>query len=82
VAGERRLTPRERAAEALFTGLRRRDGVDLAALRERYGLDPLVEWREGLDSAATAGLVVVKAERLGLADRGMLLSNEVFRAFV
>ena len=40
-AGERRLTARERRAEALFTGLRRRDGVDLAVFRKRYGLDPL-----------------------------------------
>jgi oxygen-independent coproporphyrinogen-3 oxidase len=82
VAGERRLTPRERAAEALFTGLRRREGVEIAAFRERHGLDPLAEWREGLDSAAEAGLVVLEAGRLRLTDRGMLLSNEVFQAFV
>jgi oxygen-independent coproporphyrinogen-3 oxidase len=82
VAGERRLTARERAAEALFTGLRRRDGIDLALFRARYGLDPLVEWREGLDAAATAGLVVTEGSSLRLTERGMPLSNEVFRVFV
>jgi len=82
VAGERRLSPRERAAEALFTGLRRRDGVDLAAFRERHGLDPLAEWHEGLDTATRARLVAVDSDRLRLTDRGMLLSNEVFSAFV
>jgi oxygen-independent coproporphyrinogen-3 oxidase len=82
VAGERHLAPRERAAEALFTGLRRRDGIDRAAFQQRHGLDPLTEWREGLDSAVNAGLVVVEAGRLRLTDRGVLLSNEVFRAFV
>ncbi len=82
VAGERRLTARERATEALFTGLRRRDGIELATFRGRYGLDPLVEWREGLDSAAKAGLALVEGGRLRLTDRGVLLSNEVFRAFV
>jgi oxygen-independent coproporphyrinogen-3 oxidase len=81
-AGERRLTARERAAEALLTGMRRREGVDLAAFRGRYGIDPLAEWREGLDPAAQAGLVVVEVGRLRLTDRGVLLSNEVFRAFV
>jgi oxygen-independent coproporphyrinogen-3 oxidase len=82
VAGERRLTARERAAEALFTGLRRRDGVDLAAFRARHGLDPLAEWREGLGAAAAARLAVAEGGRLRLTDRGMLLSNEVFEAFV
>ena len=81
-AGERRLTARERPAEALFTGLRRRDGVDLAAFRRRHGLDPLVEWADGLDQVAAANLVTVANGRLRLTDRGMLLSNEVFQAFV
>jgi oxygen-independent coproporphyrinogen-3 oxidase len=82
VAGERRLGPRERAGEALFTGLRRREGVDLASFRGRHGIDPLAEWREGLGSAARAGLVAAEAGRLRLTDRGVLLSNEVFRLFV
>jgi oxygen-independent coproporphyrinogen-3 oxidase len=81
-AGERRLTARERAAEALFTGLRRRAGVDLAAYGRRYDLDPLEEWRDGLEAAASAGLVAVEAGRLRLTDRGLLLSNEVFQVFV
>ena len=33
MAGERRLTARERAAEALFTGLRRREAVDVVSFR-------------------------------------------------
>ena len=82
LAGERLLGARDRAAEALFTGLRRSGGIDLAAYRTRYGLDPLAEWREGLDAARAAGLVVVEAARLRLTDRGVLLSNEVFQAFV
>jgi coproporphyrinogen III oxidase-like Fe-S oxidoreductase len=62
--------------------LRRRDGLDVGAFRGRHGLDPLAEWKEGLGDAETAGLVVAEAGRLRLTDRGMLLSNEVFRAFV
>jgi oxygen-independent coproporphyrinogen-3 oxidase len=81
VAGERRPGARERAAEALYTGLRRRAGVDLARFRLR-GLDPLEEWAVGLEEARAAGLVALEGDRLRLTDRGMLLSNEVFRAFV
>jgi coproporphyrinogen III oxidase-like Fe-S oxidoreductase len=43
------LSARERAAEALFTALRRREGIRLAAFRARHGIDPFVEWKDGLD---------------------------------
>jgi coproporphyrinogen III oxidase-like Fe-S oxidoreductase len=82
VGGERRLAAHEIAAEALFTGLRRRDGIDLAAFRERHDLDPCAEWREGLEAAESAGLVIRAAGRLRLTGRGMLLSNEIFQGFV
>jgi putative oxygen-independent coproporphyrinogen III oxidase len=81
-AGCRVLAPRERAAEALFTGLRRRAGVDVRAFTRRHGIDPLVEWAASLAESERAGLVGVGAGRLRLTDRGYLLSNEVFRAFV
>lgn len=81
-AGERRLGPRERAAEAAFTGLRRREGVDLAAFRQRYGADLFEEYGENLRLPIAAGLLERSAERLRLTDRGVLLSNEVFQAFV
>jgi oxygen-independent coproporphyrinogen-3 oxidase len=81
-AGGLRPSPRERAAEALFTGLRRREGIALAALRGRYGIDPLVEWKDGLETVPRAGLVVVDEDRLRLTDRGMLLSNEVLALFI
>jgi oxygen-independent coproporphyrinogen-3 oxidase len=81
-AGVRLPSARERAAEALFTGLRRRAGVGLAAFRARYGIDPLSEWQDGLDRAERAGLVAVAGDQLRLTDRGVLLSNEVFASFV
>jgi oxygen-independent coproporphyrinogen-3 oxidase len=82
VAGERVLGWRERAGEALFTGLRRGEGIDLEAFRRRYGLDPLMEWAPALEESTRAGLVEVVGGRLSLTARGVLLSNEVFRAFV
>jgi len=82
MAGERVLSPRDRAAEALFTGLRRREGVALGGFRDRYGLDPVTEWAEGLGRASNAGLVEARDGRLRLTNRGVLLSNEVFGVFV
>jgi len=82
MAGERRLDARESAQEALFTGLRRAEGVDLQAFRRRHGLDPLVEWARGLQEAARARLVETSGGTLRLTERGVLVSNEVFRLFV
>ena len=82
VAGERRLAPRERAGEALFTALRRREGVELATFRRRYGFDPAHEHALAIREAVAAGLLEAAGGRLRLTERGVLLSNEVFRAFV
>jgi oxygen-independent coproporphyrinogen-3 oxidase len=82
VAGQRVLSPRERAAEALFTGLRRRDGVELAAFSARYGIQPLDEYASALSDVFAAGLLESAAGRLRLTDEGVLVSNEVFAAFV
>ena len=81
-AGERVLSARERAAEALFTGLRRREGVNLAAFRERHGLDPLEEWKAELRDSFAAGLLAEACGRVRLTDRGVLVSNEVFSVLV
>jgi oxygen-independent coproporphyrinogen-3 oxidase len=76
------LSDDERAAEALFMGLRLAEGIDLAAFQADYGLD--VQNRHGSELArlGDAGLIQIASGRLSLTDRGMLLSNEVFVSFV
>jgi putative oxygen-independent coproporphyrinogen III oxidase len=82
VAGERTPSHPEQVGEALFTALRRREGIDLAAFRARYGVDPLEDYRTALRDCWEARLLEVREGRLRLTDTGALLSNEVFRAFV
>jgi oxygen-independent coproporphyrinogen-3 oxidase len=82
MAAERRLGDRERLAEAAFTGLRRRGGLDLAGFRARYGADLLDEYGAALRRPMEAGLLAHEDGRLRLTERGMLLSNEVLQAFV
>jgi oxygen-independent coproporphyrinogen-3 oxidase len=82
VAGERRLAARERMSEAAFTGLRRREGIDLAAFRLRHGADLLREYGPALRDSFEAGLLETGDGRLRLTDRGLLVSNEVFQLFV
>lgn len=82
VAERTRLTPRERAAEAAFLGLRRLEGIDLAEFAARHGVDLVADYGEGLEPFFEAGLVEVEGGRLRLTRRGLALSNEVFQAFV
>jgi len=67
----------DRASEALIAGLRLLDGVDLAALRARYGKDFTGPGRETVADLAGAGLLENDGDRLRLTRRGRLVSNEV-----
>jgi oxygen-independent coproporphyrinogen-3 oxidase len=81
-AGAREPSARERLGEALFTGLRRTEGIDLADFGERYGVDVLAEYRGPFADAFAAGLLEQVDGRLRLTDKGVLLSNEVFQQLV
>jgi oxygen-independent coproporphyrinogen-3 oxidase len=82
VAETRQLSPAERLGDALFTGLRLTDGVNLDQIRERYGVD--VWQRYGVDLAVhvEAGLLRHEGARLWLTRAGMLLAHEVMTVFV
>ncbi len=69
-------------SESSPTGLRRRDGIDLGRFTSRYGVDPLAEFETPLRDSFSAGLLEIAEARLRLTARGVLLSNEVFQAFV
>lgn len=62
-------------SERLFLGLRLREGVCLSAEeRERFN--------EAIEQLVASGLLELEGARLRLTSRGLLLSNEVFQAFV
>jgi oxygen-independent coproporphyrinogen-3 oxidase len=74
--------PHRRLTEALFLGLRRREGVDLDALAARYGEDPRTTWAEAWRRGAEAGLVEERAGRTRLTREGRVRSNALFAEFV
>ena len=78
----RRMSGDERLGDALFTGLRLAEGVDLEAIRDRYGVDVWQRYGAELADHVDAGLVRREGNRLRLTRQGMLLAHEVMAVFV
>ncbi len=80
--GLRRLSPDERLGDALFTGLRLADGVDLDAIERRYGVDVWRKYGADLQPFVDEGCLKREGARMRLTRRGMLLAHEVMTVFV
>jgi oxygen-independent coproporphyrinogen-3 oxidase len=77
------LTPHDVLVEGLLTGLRLRDGADLAALRRRaQGLDPAVVYAEQFAVLAQAGLVEVAGGRARATAAGLPVLDRITAAFL
>jgi oxygen-independent coproporphyrinogen III oxidase len=78
----RRLTPDERLGDALFTGLRLTNGLDLDLLNARYNTNVWARYASDLQPFVDAGVLTGDSGSLRLTRRGMLLANEVMAIFV
>ena len=76
------LTPERRLEDALFTGLRLTEGLDLHHLDAAYGVDVWTRYGAALQPFVDAGLVCRDPGRIRLTREGMLLANEVMAVFV
>jgi oxygen-independent coproporphyrinogen-3 oxidase len=83
VCTERReLSAGERVEEALFTGLRLAEGIDLHGVKERYGVDVWAQFGGELQPFVDQGLLIYDDGRLRLTRPGMLLAHEVMTIFI
>jgi oxygen-independent coproporphyrinogen-3 oxidase len=78
----RRLSDAERLGDALFMGLRLADGLDLAVLGKRYGVDVWERYGSDLERFVDEGLLRREGSHLRLTRPGMLLAHEVMMVFV
>jgi oxygen-independent coproporphyrinogen-3 oxidase len=78
----RRLTTEERLGDALFTGLRLVDGIDVPAVEARYGVDLWQRFGTALTPFLDAGVLRREPDRLVLTRQGMLIAHEVMTVFV
>ena len=83
IPGEReRLEGAARAGEAIMLALRTAEGVDLAAFRERYGIDVNERYRAVVDDLVAAGVLAADTAHLRLTERGRFVANDVCGAFL
>ena len=82
IAERHELSEQDRAAEALFMGLRLKEGISLDEFHSEYGVDVIERFSADLPRLADAGLIETTGGRLTLTPAGRLLSNEVFVSFV
>ena len=78
----RRLTPDERLGDALFTGLRLAEGIDLDAIETRYGVDFWARYGADLEPFLEQGCLRRQGTRLWLTRPGMLIAHDVMTVFV
>jgi putative oxygen-independent coproporphyrinogen III oxidase len=83
VVTERRvLSSNDRLEEALFTGLRLSEGLDIEATGARYGTDVWDRYGQALEPFLQEEWLVREGPRLRLTREGMLMANEVMAVFV
>jgi oxygen-independent coproporphyrinogen-3 oxidase len=78
----RELSLETQLEEALFTGLRLAEGLDIERVSTRYRVDVWKRYGAALQPFLESGLVVYAPPRLRLSREGMLLANEVMAVFI
>jgi oxygen-independent coproporphyrinogen III oxidase len=81
-AERRALSATERLEDALFTGLRLNEGIDLRAVKSRYGVDVWGRYGGELQPFVDQGLLIYDGRGLRLTREGMLLAHEVMTVFI
>jgi oxygen-independent coproporphyrinogen-3 oxidase len=77
-AGREALSRTQQLAETVMLGLRRVEGIDRAAFRRRFGVDPGLVLREGPGGdLIDGGWIVVDPRTVRLTDPGFLLADHL-----
>jgi oxygen-independent coproporphyrinogen-3 oxidase len=76
IAEELPLSPIEAADEALVMGLRLSEGIDAAAIAERFGLAHIVDWSR-VDRLVGSGHLVRQSTRIAVTAKGRLLLDHI-----
>jgi len=71
------LTPEKAAAEAVWLGLRRKDGIDRERFRERFGVDAWERFSPDLSAWHESGHLALTDQELRLTSEGIILADTI-----
>ena len=77
IASSERLDRRQAMAEALWLALRRTEGCERSAFRNRFGIDPCDAFAPRLQRWLAQGALQLDAQKLALGDSGIALADEI-----
>ncbi|MEE2886845.1 MAG: radical SAM family heme chaperone HemW [Planctomycetota bacterium] len=76
------LTAQQRAGEALWLGLRRKNGICLERLSQRLGISVQEHWSARFRALGTQGLLQIEGTQVSLTGEGQLFGNSVGEEFL
>ena len=82
ICEQRRLTPDAQLEEFFFLGLRQSEGINLAEAVRRWGSGPIERWDQKIESLKNDGWLEQCNGHVRLADKALLVSNEIFQEFI
>ena len=84
--GERKdyevLTRNSMIEEYMFLGLRKMEGISLRDFEEQFGIHPYIIYKNVLSSYLKDGYLCIKEDRLFLTEKGIDVSDYIFRDFM
>ena len=69
-------------AETMILGLRLRNGVSRSEFSNRFGVDPVVEYKTQLKNMVTKNLICMEGDRIYLSEKGLIFANQAFLEFL
>jgi len=82
IAWSEELAPEAAFRETMVMGLRLNAGVEVARLRQRFGIDALTYYREALAKLMAAGFIQHTDGYLRLTEAGRMIANQVLAELV
>ena len=72
----------EQKKEYMLLGLRKIDGVQISSFKNKFGCNPIMEFKNELNKLTQEGLIKIDLDQIKLTEKGIDLANIVWEEFI
>lgn len=72
----------EQKKEYMLLGLRKIDGVQISSFKNKFGCNPIMEFKNELKKLTQEGLIKIDLDQIKLTEKGIDLANIVWEEFI